>query len=94
MAGRVHSLMPPPATSPLPPAAPRRRWSGPAIVAVILAAGALAPPGCVRPLLSDRDERSQYARYDQLRNQNAEQFRYDEFGRRKPNLRARLAPKE
>ena len=50
--------------------------------------------GCSRPLLSPEDERSPFDRYDTLRNQYAQQVVEDEFGRQKPNLRARLAPKE
>ncbi|MGQ0628505.1 MAG: hypothetical protein ACT4PL_10455 [Phycisphaerales bacterium] len=50
--------------------------------------------GCARPLLSPEDERSPYDRYDALRNQYAQQYVEDEYGRQKPNLRARLSPKE
>ncbi|MFN0011692.1 MAG: hypothetical protein ACKVS8_08635 [Phycisphaerales bacterium] len=57
-------------------------------------AGLLASGGCAKPLLSPDDERTQYARYDALRNQYAPQFVEDEFGRQRPNLRARLSPKD
>lgn len=49
--------------------------------------------GCRKPLLSPEEERSQFDRYDRVRNQYAPQYLEDEFGRREPNLRGRLAPK-
>lgn len=58
------------------------------------AAGLLASGGCSKPLLSPEDERTQFARYDALRNQYAPQFVEDEYGRQRPNLRARLSPKD
>jgi hypothetical protein len=63
-----------------------------ACVAISVAAGLLS--GCKKPLLSPDDERSQYDRYDAVRNQRAPQFVYDEFGRKRPNLRDRLLPKD
>jgi len=65
----------------------------------VLTASALALalslcPGCKKPLLSPDEERSQFDRYDAVRNQRAPQYVYDEFGRRRPNLRPRLLPKE
>ncbi len=59
-----------------------------------IALGVLAFAGCARPLLSPDDERSPFDRYDNLRNQFAQQYVEDEFGRQRPNLRARLAPRE
>ncbi len=50
--------------------------------------------GCSDPLLSARDVRSPFDRYDAVRSQFAQQYTEDKFGRRQPNLRARLAPKE
>lgn len=60
-----------------------------------LALGALllSAAGCAKPLLSPRDERSQYDRYDVARGQYEPQYIEDEFGRRKPNLRGRLSQK-
>ena len=46
--------------------------------------------GCQRTALRPDDRRSQYDRYDQARNQRAEPFLEDEFGRRTPNLAGRL----
>jgi hypothetical protein len=55
---------------------------------------ALGLASCSKPLLSARDERSQFDRYDRVRNEYASQFIEDEYGRRLPNLRARLRPHE
>jgi len=41
-------------------------------------------------LLSDQEARSQYDRYDALRDQRAPSTVEDEFGQPKPNLRGRL----
>lgn len=49
--------------------------------------------GCSRPLLAPTDERSPYDRYDAVRAQYAPQYIEDEYGRRQPNLRGRLGPK-
>jgi hypothetical protein len=64
----------------------------PLLLAAPLAVLALA--GCRKPLLSPQDERSPYDRYDAIRNQSADQYYYDEYGRRRPNIRERLLPKE
>ena len=50
--------------------------------------------GCKKPLLSPDEERSQFDRYDAVRNQRAPQYVFDEFGRRRPALRERLLPKD
>jgi hypothetical protein len=60
---------------------------------VAAALASLLATGCARPLLSERDERTPFDRYDALRNQYARQYVEDEFGYRQPNLRGRLAPK-
>lgn len=60
-------------------------------VAMVLLGG-LA--GCHQPLFSERDERSQFDRYDKSRDQFAQQYVEDEFGRREPNLWGRLKPKD
>lgn len=65
------------------------------LIAFAIAGGGIAAlSGCSKPLLSPRDERTQYDRYDVARGQYEPQFIEDEFGRRKPNLRGRLAPKD
>jgi len=69
-----------------------RRLAKPAaLAALVLAAGML--PACNRALFRTQDERSQYDRYDASRGQYEPMYLEDEFGRRKPNLRGRLAPK-
>jgi hypothetical protein len=50
--------------------------------------------GCSKPLLSPSDQRTPFDRYDAVRNQFAQQYVKDEFGQLKPNLRARLSPRE
>ena len=49
--------------------------------------------GCKKPLFSPSEERTQFDRYDRVRNRYEPQFIEDEFGRREPNLRGRLGPK-
>lgn len=61
---------------------------------IVLCIAALAAAGCAKPVITPNDERSQFDRYDAVRNQHAEQYVFDEFGRRKPNLRPRLLGKE
>lgn len=53
-------------------------------------AGAL---GCEKTLIKDGQARSQYDQYDTIRNQHAQQYIVDEFGKRRPNLRGRLSPR-
>lgn len=56
---------------------------------------ALCAPACkTKPLLSPDRERSQFDRYDRVRDQYAAQYVFDEFGRRRPNLSGRLLPRE
>ena len=62
------------------------------LAALCVAAGALS--GCKKPLPSPDDERSQFDRYDSIRNQRAQQSVFDEFGRKRPNIRARLLSKD
>lgn len=59
-----------------------------------MGASAVALAGCTKPLLSPTDQRTPFDRYDAVRNQYATQQIEDEFGQRKPNLRARLMPKQ
>ncbi len=49
--------------------------------------------GCAKPLLSPSEERSQFDRYDAVRNKHAPQYIENEYGRRQPNLRGRLEPR-
>ncbi|MBL8746138.1 MAG: hypothetical protein JNK58_07260 [Phycisphaerae bacterium] len=61
---------------------------------LILALVIAAPSGCGKALLSPKDERSQYDRYDRVRNDYAPQYVQDEYGRQLPNVRARLKPRD
>lgn len=72
---------------------PAARRTAPA--ALLGAAGLLAclVGGCSRPLLSPKEDRSPFDRYDAVRSQHAPQYVEDAFGQRQPNLRARLEPK-
>ncbi|HVZ94937.1 MAG TPA: hypothetical protein VG797_10545 [Phycisphaerales bacterium] len=53
----------------------------------------VAIAGCDKPLMSNKETRSQYDRYDRVRSEYAQQYVEDEFGRKQPNVRGRLAPK-
>ncbi len=59
-----------------------------------LVCAAVVVTGCQKTALRPKDTRSQYDRYDQARNQRAEPFSEDEFGKRTPNLRGRLIVRE
>lgn len=61
----------------------------------LAAVGALLSlTACAPPLLAPDEPRSQYDRYDTVRNQHEEQYIFNQFGRRRPNLEQRLNPKE
>ena len=65
-------------------------------VAFALGALLLCPlllSGCAKPLFSPEDERTPFDRFDSVRNQFAQQEVFDEFGRKRPNLRGRLTPR-
>ena len=64
------------------------------LCALALVATTLAMGGCREPLFPKDEPRTQFDRYDLSRNQFEPQFVEDEFGRREPNLRGRLAPKD
>jgi hypothetical protein len=64
------------------------------VLLIIAAGAALALAACQKPLLAEDEERSPFDRYDAVRNQHADQQVMDPFGRKRPNLRERLGPKE
>ncbi|GAB5496447.1 MAG: hypothetical protein Phyf2KO_15270 [Phycisphaerales bacterium] len=64
------------------------------VVCLVVVACVAAVGGCRKPLFRDTDERSPYSRYDEVRGQQVDPYRFNEYGRRVPNLRARLTPKE
>lgn len=55
--------------------------------------GAVVLGGCRDPLITENQIRSPFHRYDRVRNQDADTFVRDEFGRARPNVAARLAPR-
>lgn len=60
--------------------------------ALLLLCGLMAF-GCRDPLITDTQQRSPFQQYDRVRNQDADPFVLDEFGRRRPNLTDRLSPR-
>ncbi|GAB4520578.1 MAG: hypothetical protein Tsb0013_24150 [Phycisphaerales bacterium] len=61
----------------------------------VLALGSLAVlGGCREPLFPNDENRTQFDRYDLSRSQFEPQFIEDEFGRREPNIKGRLSPKD
>ncbi len=46
--------------------------------------------GCRQAPLTEKDVRSQFDRYDSVRDDFAPAYLEDEYGRKKPNLRGRL----
>jgi dihydrodipicolinate synthase/N-acetylneuraminate lyase len=56
--------------------------------------GAAVLAGCRKPLLSPTDERTPYDRYDAIRNQASDQYVFDKYGYRRPNLKERLLPRD
>ena len=60
---------------------------------LVMLAGLMVMPGCRKALLSPNDDRTQFDRYDRVRNQWVPQYIEDEYGRRTPNLRGRLGPR-
>lgn len=75
----------------------RDRAHGTLVIAALalLGAGACAGlSGCSKPLFSPEEYRSQYDRFDAARGEYAEQYSFDAYGRRRPNLRGRLAPRD
>lgn len=55
---------------------------------------ALCAAGCNAPLLSPEEPRSPFDRYDAVRNQRAEQYIFDDYGIRRPDLKGRLSPRD
>lgn len=52
--------------------------------------GVLGVGGCRQAPITEKDERSQFDRYDAVRDSYAPAYLEDEYGRKKPNLRGRL----
>lgn len=62
-------------------------------LSVAVGSVAVLAAGCRDPLITEDQMRSPFHRYDRIRNQDDEAFVRDEFGRARPNVAARLAPK-
>ena len=56
-------------------------------------AALISVSSCAAPLLAPDEPRSQFDRYDTVRNQHAEQAMFDNNARRRPDLDARLTVK-
>jgi len=63
---------------------------GPLMMVIVLIGSGVLFGGCQKTALRPKDNRSQFDQYDQSRNQRAQPFLEDEFGRRTPNLSQRL----
>lgn len=63
------------------------------VACIVTAVGAaLACSGCNKPLFPENSARTQFETYDRLRQQSTPLEEEDEFGQKRPALRARLAP--
>lgn len=58
----------------------------------ILLTVAWAGFGCNKPLFPENSARTQFETYDRLRQQSTQLEEEDEFGQKRPALRARLTP--
>ncbi len=67
-------------------------WEKFVCVALVCAGGGLG--GCYEPLFSPEQSRSQYDRFDAVRDRRAPSYVFDEFGNRRPNIRGRLVVPE
>jgi hypothetical protein len=63
------------------------------LITLSAAAALAALVGCQKPLFPANKPRTQFDRFDEVRNQSAPQYVQDEFGRRRPNIKGRLEPK-
>jgi hypothetical protein len=69
-----------------------KRWR---VVGILsLAVAAMAAGGCQKPLFAENDVRSQYDRFDAVRDRRAPTWVFDEYGARRPNLRGRVLTSE
>ncbi len=60
------------------------------ITVATLCALALLNTGCRKGVFTSTEDRSQFDRFDTSRDERAEPFLEDEYGRKVPNLRGRL----
>lgn len=64
------------------------------VFTVLIACLGVVLTGCRGPLLSPNEDRSQFDNYDRSRGTYEPQDVEDPFGRREPNIKGRLAPKQ
>ncbi|MCX5688580.1 MAG: hypothetical protein NTV94_02090 [Planctomycetota bacterium] len=64
------------------------------VLLMVVPAAALVLGGCEKPVFTPDEPRSQYDRFDAIRDQRAPSYVYDEFGARRPNIRQRLVTGE
>lgn len=55
-----------------------------------LGVSVLAAAGCQKALFREDEPRSQFDRYDAVRDRRAPEYVFDEFGKRRPNIAGRL----
>lgn len=65
-----------------------------ATLVILMGAAGLLLGGCEKAVLTPDEPRSQYDRFDAVRDRRAPSYVMDEFGKRRPNIRARLQPPE
>jgi hypothetical protein len=70
----------------------RRNGRGPALLILLALLGLL--PACGRALMDPDKPRSQFDRFDAIREQRSPSTVDDEFGMRRINVRGRLLPKD
>ena len=71
-----------------------RAWALRTLALVATLLGCTSSGGCKKALFSQDEARSQFDRYDAVRDKRAEPFVFDEFGQRRPNIRSRLLTRE
>lgn len=64
------------------------------LLVCVLAMAAAGLAGCEDQVFPANEPRSQFDRFDTVRDKRAQQYIEDEFGNRKPNLRGRLLTTE
>lgn len=71
-----------------------RSWASRVVLVVATLLGCAISGGCKKALFSQDESRSQFDRFDAVRDKRAEPYVFDEFGQRRPNIRARLLSRE
>ncbi len=71
----------------------RTRGAQGLLLGVVLFSGGICV-GCQDQLFSPTEPRSQYDRFDAVRDRRADAYVEDEFGNKRPNLRGRLVKSE